>query len=457
LTNAKEDPVATTTPELAGFRGRLVVETDPDYEESRRVWNAMIDKRPELIAHCTGAADVVAALAYARERELPVAVRGGGHNIAGLSTCDDGVVIDLSAMKAIEVDAEARTARAEPGLRWLEFDAATQAHGLATTGGTVGDTGIAGLTLGGGFGWLCGRYGMTIDNLLSAEVVTADGRVLTASADENPDLFWAIRGGSGNFGVVTSFEFDLHPVGPTITGGGVFHALEHAPDVLRFYRDFAASAPDEVTTYCGFLPGPHGPVIAIAAAHCGSLEDGERELAKLKAFGSPVHDAVGPIPYVGQQSLLDELLPVGVHNYWKAEYVDGLSDGVIAATCEAYARVPSPRSIVLFIPVNGAASRVPADATAFPHRDPKLIGVGIYSVWSEPAEADANVAWTRETWDALQPYSTGGVYVNDVADDEGEDRSRAAYGENYDRLAKIKAEYDPDNVFRLNANVRPAP
>jgi FAD/FMN-containing dehydrogenase len=457
VTNAKEDPVATTTPELAGFRGRLVAESDPGYDESRSVWNAMIDKRPALIAHCTSATDVVAALAYARERELPVAVRGGGHNIAGLSTCDDGVVIDLSAMKVIEVDAEARTARAEPGLRWVEFDAATQAHGLATTGGTVGDTGVAGLTLGGGFGWLCGKYGMTIDNLLSAEVVTADGHVLTASLNENPDLFWAIRGGSGNFGVVTSFEFDLHPVGPTITGGGVFHHVEDAPEVLRFYRDFAASAPDEITTYCGFLPGPHGPVIAIAAAHCGPLEDGKRELAKLKAFGSPVHDAVGPIPYVGQQSLLDELLPVGVHNYWKAEYVDGLSDGVIEATCEAYGHVPSPRSIVLFIPVNGAASRVPSDATAFPHRDPRLIGVGIYSVWSERAEADANVAWTRETWDALQPYSTGGVYVNDVADDEGEDRARAAYGENYDRLAKIKAEYDPENVFSLNSNIRPAP
>jgi FAD/FMN-containing dehydrogenase len=448
--------VATTVPELVGFSGRVVPEGDPGYDESRAVWNAMIDKRPALVAHCTNAADVAAALVYARERALVVAVRGGGHNIAGLSTCDGGIVIDLSEMKAIEVDPEARTVRAEPGLRWVEFDAATQEHALATTGGTVGDTGIAGLTLGGGFGWLCGKYGMTIDNLLSAEVVTADGRVLTASADENPDLFWALRGGSGNFGVVTSFVYRLHPVGPVITGGGVFHHVEDAPEVLRFYRDFAANAPDEITTYCGFLPGPHGPVIAIAAAHCGSLEDGEQALAQLKAFGSPVHDAVGPIPYVKQQSLLDELLPVGVHNYWKAEYVDGLSDGVIEAMCEAYARVPSPRSIVLFIPVNGAASRVAPDATAFPHRDPRLVGVGIYSVWSDPSDAPANLAWTRETWDALQPFSTGGVYVNDVADDEGEDRARAAYGSNYDRLARIKAEYDPDNVFRLNSNIRPA-
>ena len=448
--------MATVIPELERFRGRLVSEADADYDESRRVWNAMIDKRPALIAHCTGAADVIAALAYARERELPVAVRGGGHNIAGLSTCDHGVVVDLSAMKRIEVDSDARTARAEPGLRWVEFDAATQAHGLATTGGTVGDTGIAGLTLGGGFGWLAGKYGMTIDNLRSAELVTADGRVLTASEDENPDLFWAIRGGSGNFGVVTSFEYDLHPVGPVITGGGVFHPIERAPEVLRFYRDFAATAPDEVTVYCGFLPGPHGPVIAVAAAHCGSLEDGERALAPLKSFGSPAHDAVGPIPYVGQQSLLDDLLPTGVHNYWKADYVDGLSDGVIEATVEAYARVPSPRSIVLFIPVNGAASRIPSDATAFPHRDPSLVAVGIYSLWSDPAEAGANVEWTRETWETLQPYATGGVYVNDLSEDEGEDRVRTAFGSNYDRLAEIKAVYDPDNVFRLNANVRPA-
>jgi FAD/FMN-containing dehydrogenase len=448
--------MATVIPSLEGFSGRLVTEGDADYEESRRVWNAMIDKRPSLIAHCTSAEDVIAALAFARSQELPVAVRGGGHNIAGLSTCDDGVVIDLSAMKGIEVDPGAQTVRAEPGLRWVEFDAATQAHGLATTGGTVGDTGIAGLTLGGGFGWLCGKYGMTIDNLLSAEIVTADGRLLTASEEEHSDLFWAIRGGSGNFGVVTSFQYQLHSVGPMITGGGVFHHLEDAPEVLRFYRDFAATAPDEITTYCGFLPGPHGPVIAIAAAHCGSLEDGERALAPLKSFGSPVHDAVGPIPYVGQQTLLDDLLPVDVQNYWKADYVDGLSDGVIEATVEAYGRVPSPRSIVLFIPVNGAGSRVAPDATAFPHRDARLVGVGIYSLWGDPADADANIAWTRETWDALQPYASGGVYVNDLSEDEGEDRVRTAYGANYDRLAEVKAIYDPDNVFRLNANVKPA-
>jgi FAD/FMN-containing dehydrogenase len=447
--------MATVIPQVEGFRGRLVTAADSDYDEWRSVWNAMIDKRPSLVARCTGAADVIAALAFAREHELPVAVRGGGHNVAGLSTCDDGIVIDLSPMKGIRVDREHQTVRAEPGLRWVEFDRETQAFGLATTGGTVGDTGIAGLSLGGGFGWLAGKYGMTIDNLLSVDIVTADGQLLTASAGQNPDLFWAIRGGSGNFGVVTSFEYQLHPVGPVITGGGVFHRLDQAADVLRFYRDFAVAAPDEITVYAGFLPTPHGPVIAIAAAHCGSLKEGERALAALKSFGSPVHDRLGPIPYVAQQSLLDELMPTGVQNYWKADYVKGLSDDVIDTAVDSFARAPSQRSIMLFIPVNGAASRVPADATAFPHRDESLVGVGIYALWDDPAHADENVTWTRETWSALQPFASGGVYVNDLSEDEGEDRVRLAYGSNYDRLARIKAEYDPDNVFRLNANVKP--
>ena len=448
--------MAIVAPDVKGFRGRLITEADSDYDECRGVWNAMIDKRPSVVARCTGAADVVAALAFAREQELPVAVRGGGHNIAGLSTCDDGLVLDLSPMKGIRVEPESQTVHAQPGLRWVEFDHETQAFGLATTGGTVGDTGIAGLTLGGGFGWLAGKHGMTIDNLRSADIVTADGQLLTASADENPDLFWAIRGGSGNFGVVTSFEYQLHPVGPVITGGAVFHPLHDAPDVLRFYRELVASAPDEVTFYAGLLPTPEGPVVAVAAAHCGSLEDGEKAVAPLKSFGSPVHDLLGPIPYVGQQSLLDELMPVGVQNYWKADYVNGLSDEVIDAMVEAFSRAPSHRTLMLFIPVNGAASRVSADATAFPHRDASLVGIGVYALWDDPAAADENVAWTRETWSALQPFASGGVYVNDLSEDEGDDRVRLAYGSNYDRLARIKATYDPDNVFRLNANVKPA-
>jgi FAD/FMN-containing dehydrogenase len=448
--------MATVIPKLERFRGRLVSEGDVDYDESRRVWNAMIDKRPSLIAHCTGAADVIAALAFAREQELPIAVRGGGHNVAGLSTCDDGIVLDLSAMKGIRVDPEGGTARAQPGLRWVEFDRETQAFGLATTGGTVGDTGIAGLTLGGGFGWLAGKYGMTIDNLLSADIVTADGQLRTVSADRDPDLFWAIRGGSGNFGVVTSFEYQLHPVGPMIMGGAVFHHLHDAPEVLRFYRELVASAPDEVTYYAGLLPTPHGPVVAIAAAHCGSLKDGERVLEPLKKFGSPAQDLLGPIPYLGQQSLLDDLMTPGLHNYWKADYVRTLTDEVIDLAVESFERTPSHRSLILFIPVNGAAGRVAPDATAFAHRDPNIVGVGVYALWEDPADTDGNVAWARETWAALQPYASGGVYVNDLSEDEGEDRVRTAFGSNYDRLAEVKAVYDPDNVFRLNANVRPA-
>lgn len=448
--------MATVASTIDGFRGRLITDTDADYDEFRGVWNAMIDKRPVLVARCTGAADVIAAVAFAREHELRIAVRGGGHSVAGMSTCDDGIVIDLSAMKGIRVDASSLTVRAEPGLRWVEFDRETQAFGLATTGGTVGDTGIAGLTLGGGFGWLAGGHGMTIDNLLSADIVTADGRLIRASADESPDLFWAIRGGGGNFGVATSFEYQLHPVGPMITGGGVFHRLDEAREVLRFYRDFVASAPDELTCYAGFLPTPEGRVIAVAAAHCGSLEDGERVLEPLKSFGSPVHDVLGPIPYVDQQSLLERVMPTGVHNYWKADYVRGLSDEVIDAAVESYLRAPSQRSLMLFIPVNGAAGRVPADATAFPHRDPELVAVGVYALWGDPADTEDNVAWTRETWNAIQPFASGGVYVNDLSEDEGDDRVRLAYGPNYDRLAQIKGIYDPDNVFSLNANVRPA-
>lgn len=448
--------MATVASTIEGFRGRLVTDTEADYDELRGVWNAMIDKRPLLIARCTGAADVIAALAFAREQGLRIAVRGGGHSVAGMSTCDDGIVIDLSPMKGIRVDATSQTVRAEPGLRWAEFDRETQAFGLATTGGTVGDTGIAGLTLGGGFGWLAGKHGMTIDNLLSADIVTADGRLHRASAGENPDLFWAIRGGSGNFGVATSFEYQLHPVGPVITGGGVFHALEDAREVLRFYRDFIATTPDELTCYAGFLPTPEGRVVAVAAAHCGSREDGERAIERLKSFGSPVHNVLGAIPYVGQQSLLERVMPTGVHNYWKADYVRGLSDEVIDAAVESYLRAPSQRSLMLFIPVNGAAGRVAPDATAFPHRDPELVAVGVYALWDDPAATDENVAWTREAWEAIQPYASGGVYVNDLSEDEGDDRVRLAYGGNYDRLARIKGTYDPDNVFSLNPNVRPA-
>jgi len=439
--------------ELAGFRGELVTPPDAAYEEARGVWNAMVDKRPALIARCTGAADVIAAVDYARENGMPIAVRGGAHNVAGLSTCDGGVVVDLGPMKGIRVDPATRTVHAQPGLRWAEFDHETQAFGLATTGGTNGDTGISGLTVGGGFGWLSGKYGMAVDNLLSADVVIADGSLLKASSHENPDLFWGIRGGSGNFGVVTSFEYRLHPVGPMITGGAVFHPIARVREVIGFYREFIASAPDEVTAYAALLTGPGGPMAAIAAAHCGTPRDAEQALRPLKEFGPPVQDLIGPIPYVVQQALLDEAMPPRLHNYWKSDFLTGLTDDVIALAADFYARVPSPRSVALFVPINGAAARVPVDATAFPHRGGVMIG--IYSLWDDPARTDANVAWARDFWQAVQPFASGGVYVNELAADEGDDRVRIAFGPNYERLAKVKAKYDPSNLFRLNANVRP--
>ena len=303
----------------AGLRGEVITPSDAAYEEARRVWNMNIDKRPALIVRCTSAADVINAVNLAREQKLLVAVRGGSHNVAGLATCDDGIVLDLSPMKAITVDPAARTARVEPGVKWTEMDRATQEHGLATVGGTVGDTGVAGLTLGGGFGWLSNKHGMTVDNLLSVEIVTADGRQLKASARENADLFWAVRGGGGNFGVITSFEFRLHPVGPMIVGGGVFHPLTNGVEMLKFFRNFIATTPDELTVYAGIMTHPQaGPLVAMAAAYVGPREEGEKAIRPLKEFGSPVQDLLGPIPYLVQQTLFDEGMSPGKQHYWKA-------------------------------------------------------------------------------------------------------------------------------------------
>ena len=436
-------------------RGALITASDPRYDESRRVWNAMIDKRPAIVARCRGAADVVAAVNFARDSNLTLAVRGGGHNIAGRSTCDDGLVIDFADMKSIRVDPIRGVARAEPGLRWTEFDAETQAFGLATTGGTVGDTGIAGLTLGGGFGWLEGRCGMTIDNLLSADVVLADGRLVHASADENDDLYWALRGGGGNFGVVTSFEYRLHEVGPTIVGGLAVHPFSDAVRVLKFYRDFLKSAPDALTVAAVLLTGPDGQKgCGLLGAYAGSVADGEKAIQPVKTFGSPVVNALGPLPYLAQQSLIDAAMPPHLLNYWKAEFVRELSDELIETAVDAYSRAVSPLSSILFFPIHGAASKVSPDATAYPHRTG--LHLGIYALWHERADNDANIAWVRQTWQSIQPHVPGGVYVNELGDDEGDERIRQAYGGNYPRLAKIKTRYDPENLFRLNANIRPA-
>ena len=435
-------------------RGDLFTPDDPRYEEARRVWNAMIDRRPALIARPRGAADVIECVQFAKQLQLPLAIRGGGHNIAGRCVCDDGLVIDFADMKGIRVDPAAKTARAEPGLRWTEFDRETQGFGLATTGGTIGDTGIAGLTLGGGFGWLEGKFGMTVDNLLGADVVLADGRLVHASESQNADLFWALRGGGGNFGVVTSFEYRLHEVGPAIVGGLVAHPFPRATEALTFFADFLRGAPDELVAAAVLMTAPDGhKACGIAAAYPGDVAQGERVVAPIKQFGPPVLDVIGPMPYLAQQSLIEAAMPPHVLNYWKAEFLRDVSDDVIEVAVDAFGRVPSPMSSILFFPIRGAASRVAPDATAFPHR--AGYHMGIYSLWTDPAQNDANIAWVRETWSRIQPFAAGGVYVNELGEDDGADRVRMAYGLNYDRLQQIKAKYDPENLFCQTANIAP--
>lgn len=438
------------------LRGELLTPQDAGYDAARTVWNAMIDRRPALIARCRGVADVITAVTVAREQELLVAVRGGGHNVAGNAVCDGGLMIDLSLMKGIRVDPAARTVRVEPGCLWREVDHETQAFGLATVGGTISATGVAGLTLGGGVGWLSPRYGMAIDNLLAADVVTADGELRHVSAEENPDLFWALRGGGGNLGIVTSFEFQLHQVGPTVLGGLILHPVEQAEAVLRFYRGFAAAQPDELTTYAAILTLPDGTqVIALVPCYSGpSHAEGERVLASLRAFGAPLADTVGPMPYVALQSMLDGAFPWGRRNYWKSSYVAGFSDAAIA-TLVAHARqAPSPGSVTLIQDFHGAPGRVPADATAFAHRHAPH-ALTVLANWETAAEDEGNIGWARDFHAAMQPYLEAGVYVNELGHDEAAERVRAAYGANWERLAAVKARYDPENRFRMNQNVPP--
>ena len=438
----------------ASHRGDVITPDNDRYDQARRVWNAMIDRRPALIARPRDAEDVVTAVGFARAQGLPLAIRGGAHSVAGRGTCDDGVVIDFADMKAVTVDPVRRTASAEAGARWEEFDRATQAHGLATTGGTVGDTGIAGLTLGGGFGWLEGRLGMTVDNLISADVVLADGRRVRASEAEHADLFWALRGGGGNFGVVTSFEYRLHEVGPLVIGGLVIHPFTNADAVLTFYNGFMKTAPPELVAAAVLMTAPDGnKACGIAVCYPGEVDEGERIVAPIKQFGSPVLDVIGPMPYLAQQAMLEQAMPPNLLNYWKAEFIEELSPGVVAVAVEAFSRVPSPLSSMLFFPIRGAASQVSPEATAFPHR--AGYHMGIYSLWNDPAVNPPNIAWVRDTWTRMQPHIAGGVYVNELGDDEGADRVALAYGPNLARLARIKATYDPQNLFCLNANISP--
>ena len=439
---------------LAGaFRGAVIGPDDPDYEAARKVHNGMIDKRPAVIARCTGVADVMAALQFGIEHGLPIAVRGGGHNVAGKAVCDDGLVIDLSPMKGIRVDPLKRVAHAQAGLTWGEFDRETQAFGLATTGGAVSTTGIAGLTLGGGIGWLQRQHGLTCDNLLSADVVTADGRFLTASVDDHPDLFWGLRGGGGNFGIVTSFEYRLHPVGQVIAGP-VVYPFSAAKDVFGFYRDYSQSAPDELFAEFALACLPDGQrAVMIFVVYTGLPEKSDEVLGPVHEFGAPLENLIAPMSYCEVQQAYDADFPFGLLNYWKSSNIKELTDGAIDTMVAFMEAAPSTRPMVIIDQFGGAVARVPNDATAFGHRD-AAYDLIIAAIWSEPGEQEAHVDWARRFFDAMQPYSTGDVYVNYLSD-EGDERVRAAYGHHYTQLAELKRRYDPDNVFDSNQNIKP--
>ncbi|HYH49099.1 MAG TPA: FAD-binding oxidoreductase [Acidimicrobiia bacterium] len=440
----------------AQLRGPLLTPELDGYDAGRQVWNGMIDRRPALIARCTGTADVKACVDFAREHALLVSVKGGGHNIAGKSVCEGGFAIDLSLMKNTQVDAARLRARAGGGTKWGDFDHETQAFGLATTGGTNTDTGIAGLTLGGGIGWLAGRYGLACDNLTSANVVLADGRVVTASPTANDDLFWGLRGGSGNFGIVTSFEYQLHPVAGVLAGP-VFHPFSAAAAVFGFYRDFVAAVPDELVTLAGFLHTPEGvPVAGVIGCWNGPFDAGERAVQPMRTFGAPLVDEIQPMPYAAIQAALDPALPPGGRYYLKGHLMTEVSDEAIATLVDHYARVPSPRSVIVLQQIGNAANRVDPMATAFSYRNARYDLV-IVSVWSDPAEDATNIRWARELHDAMEPFSLRAVYVNSVGDDDMAAAVRASYRpETFDRLAELKARYDPTNFFRLNPNIPPS-
>ena len=447
----------------AGFRGQLIRAGEPGYDEARAIWNAMIDRRPALIARCAGAADVIRCVKLAGEHGLRVAVRGGGHNIAGNALCDDGLVIDLSGMRHVRVDPARRTAQVGPGATLSDFDREAQAFGLATPLGINSTTGVAGLTLGGGFGWLSRKHGLTIDNLASADVVTANGELVTATEKKHADLFWGVRGGGGNLGVVTSFEFRLHKVGPEVLSGLIVHPFAAAKDVLHYYRSFVAEAPTELTVWIvlrkapplPFLPtSVHGnEVLVVAVCYAGPIRKGKQVLKPLRAFGMPIADVIGPTPYAGWQQAFDPLLTPGARNYWKSHNFAQLSDGAMSAILDYSGRLPSPQSEIFVAHMGGASNAVGPDATAYPHRNVDFV-MNVHTRWEDRSQDSTCVAWAREFFNATAPFATGGVYVNFVS--EGEDRVQAAYGSNYDRLGRLKRQFDPDNLFSVNQNVRPS-
>jgi FAD/FMN-containing dehydrogenase len=449
------DPTLVTT--LAGqVSGSVLGPEDAGYDATRAVHNGLIDRRPALIVRCRTTDDVVAALELARRAGREVSIRGGGHNVAGRAVTDGGVMIDLAEMKGITVDPDQATATAEGGVLWGELNGAAAEHGLAVTGGLISTTGIAGYTLGGGLGWLMAKYGLASDNLLAAELVTADGEVLDVDADSHPDLFWALRGGGGNFGVATSFTYRLHPL-EMIVGGLIAHPVDAAPELLRFYRDAVADAPDDLTVFAALVHAPDGSGTKLAAMvvfHTGDPEQAERDLEPFKTWGSPLMVEVGPMPYPVMNTLLDEAYPAGALNYWLSSFTRGLTDELIDIAAERFATVPSPMSGILFEHFHGAVTRVGVSESAVPHRDEGW-NLLIPSEWTDPADTDANVAWTRETFAAMRPQFGTGRWLNYLGDDQAEDAIRGAYGPNYDRLVEVKRRYDPDNVFHLNHNIAP--
>jgi FAD/FMN-containing dehydrogenase len=441
----------------ASLRGSLLTPADAAYDEARRIHNGMFVRRPAVIARCLGTADVVGAVRFARAHELEVAVRGGGHSVAGKSVCEGGLMVDLSLMKGVHVDPGARTVRAQGGVTWGEFNCETQLHGLATTGGVVSTTGIAGLTLGGGLGWLMGKYGLAADNLTSAEVVTAAGDVVRASVEGDRELFWGLRGGGGNFGVVSSFEYRLHPVGP-VTSGLAAHPIERAGEVLRFFREVTASVPDELTLNAGLLHAPDGsgvPLAAIVACHCGSLAEGEAGTRQIKRFGSPIVDTIGPASYVDTNTtIFDPGFPRGARNYWKSSFLAQLGDAAIDALIAQFAVCPSPMSVLVLEHFHGAAARVGVGETAFPQRR-ESYNLLVVSQWLDPTDDDENIAWARATYDAMRPYMARESYANYQTDEQSQNALEHAYGPNYPRLVALKNRLDPTNFFHLNNNVGP--
>ncbi len=453
---------------LAGFRaslqGEILLPGDDGYDAARTIWNGMINRRPGLIARCGDAGDVAHAVNLARYHDILVAVKGGGHNVAGNAVCQGGLMIDLSSMRSIEVDAARREARVEPGCLLGDLDKATQKHGLATPGGIVSTTGVAGLTLGGGFGWLSRKFGLSVDNLISADVVTADGETLTASADENPDLFWGIRGGGGNFGVATSFRFRLHEVGPQVYAGLIVQPFSKARDCMRFHRDFVADAPEELSVWLvvrhapplPFLPeSVHGQlVLIIAFLHVGDASEGERLIKPVSRFGAPLGAHVGIASFTGWQKGFDPLNAPGARNYWKSCNLNDLNDGAIDTVLEYAEEFPSPHCEIFIPHLAGAVSRVPSDATAYGHRDAPFL-INVHTRWESPADDRRCISWARELFDALRPYSAGSVYVNFISD-EGAERVHDAYTQaTWERLVDLKTKYDPQNLFRLNQNIKP--